>query len=399
MMKYMIDKKIGRTFFCSVVLIFFLIPPASLRAQTGSIPMKDSATIKVKMVNADLYPMFFPYNVGDKWHFDSTYTVKDGYRIYRLWIKEPRQQRMIVRNPSMNINVPGASVPGPQPVFLLKEGATVIVEGDAKDPLALTVKSADKEINDYEKYRTVAKKMEAERWEIIKSIYKTADKKASPEDDARREAIDSTLQEWQKTFVKQHSSSQAALEVFSWYYFLINNREASNTFAGFPEKVRNSELGKTIKAELDAVGVTSEDRVIKPFKEKGLDGNMVDIAAMKGKVVLIDFWGSWCGPCRKSHPHLKAVYEKYKSKGFEIVGVAVENGTKEKQQESWKKAIAEDGINWLNVLNDRETNDIAKEYGVKVFPTKILVDKNGKIVLRIAGDSEELDKKLAELLD
>ena len=158
-------------------------------------------------------------------------------------------------------------------------------------------------------------------------------------------------------------------------------------------------MGKTIKTELDNVGVTSEDRAIKPFKAKGLDGNMVDIAAMKGKVVLIDFWGSWCGPCRKSHPHLKAVYEKYKSKGLEIVGVAVENGTKEKQQESWKKAIAEDGITWLQVLNNRETNDIAKEYGVKVFPTKILVDKNGKIVLRSVGDGNELDEKLAELLD
>lgn len=398
-MKYIVDNKIRRTCFCSVILMLFLIPSASLRAQTGPSSMKDSATIKVKMANAGMYPMFFPYNIGDKWHFDSAYTLKDGYRIYRLWIKEPRQQRMIVRNPSMNINVPGASIPGPQPVFLLKAGATVIVEGDANDPLFLTVKSADKEINDYEKYRSVAKKMEAERWEIIKSIYKTADQKASPEQDARREAIDSSLSEWQKTFVKQHASSYAALEVFSWYYYLINNREASNTLAGFPEKVRNSVLGKTIKTELDNVGVTSEDRVIKPFKAKGLDGNMVDIAAMKGKVVLIDFWGSWCGPCRKSHPHLKAVYEKYKSKGLEIVGVAVENGTKEKQQESWKKAIAEDGITWLQVLNNRETNDIAKEYGVKVFPTKILVDKNGKIVLRSVGDGNELDEKLAELLD
>ena len=399
-MKYMIDKKFRRTCFCSAVLMLFLgVSPASLRAQTGSLSMKDSATIKVKMANAGLYPIFFPYNIGDKWHFDSAYTVKDGYRIYRLWINEPRQQRMIVRNPSMNINIPGASIPGPQPVFLLKEGSTVIVEGDANDPLALTVKSADKEINEYEKYRTVAKKLEAERWEIIKSVYKNSDKKASPEQDARRETVDSLLSEWQKTFVKQHADSYAALEVFSWYYFLINNKEAANTLAGFPEKVRSSVLGKTIKAELDAVGVTSEDRAIIPFKEKGLDGNIVDIAAMKGKVVLIDFWGSWCGPCRKSHPHLKAVYEKYRSKGLEIVGVAVENGTKEKQQENWKKAIAEDGITWLNVLNDRETNDIAKEYGVKVFPTKILVDKNGKIVLRIAGESNELDEKLAELLD
>jgi len=114
---------------------------------------------------------------------------------------------------------------------------------------------------------------------------------------------------------------------------------------------------------------------------------------------LIDFWGSWCEPCRKSHPHLKALYDKYKSRGFEIVGIATESGSKDKKEEAWRKAVKEDNINWLQVLNDPEKTDIVKAYGIAAYPTKVLLDKEGTIILRtVGGEGNELDEKLQELL-
>ena len=82
-------------------------------------------------------------------------------------------------------------------------------------------------------------------------------------------------------------------------------------------------------------------------------GNAVSLTALKGKYVLLDVWGSWCGPCRTSHPHLKELYAKYKNQGLEIVGIAQEYGTLEKSRAAWPKAMAEDGIPWNSGAEQR----------------------------------------------
>ncbi|WP_158085166.1 TlpA family protein disulfide reductase [Niastella vici] len=131
----------------------------------------------------------------------------------------------------------------------------------------------------------------------------------------------------------------------------------------------------------------------------------VDLNALKGRYVLLDFWGSWCRPCRASHPHLKELYAKYKDKGFEIVGIASEHAkTKEDCIAAWKNAIAQDGITWLQVLNNENAVkfDAVKEYSVTAFPTKILLDKDGNIIGRFVGNGnsgEAFYARLAQLLD
>ncbi len=138
--------------------------------------------------------------------------------------------------------------------------------------------------------------------------------------------------------------------------------------------------------------------------KKDMNGKQVDFAALKGKYVLIDFWGSWCGPCRASHPHLKELYAKYKEKGFEIVGVSQEHAeTAEERRKLWTDAIAKDGINWLQVMNNEnlEKFDAVKEFGVLAFPTKILLDREGNIIGRYTGNGaggEAFTIKLEELL-
>ncbi|MFA4870194.1 MAG: TlpA disulfide reductase family protein [Pedobacter sp.] len=117
--------------------------------------------------------------------------------------------------------------------------------------------------------------------------------------------------------------------------------------------------------------------------------------------VLIDFWSSWCFPCGGSHPHLKEVYNKYKDKGFEIVGVAMESATDlEKAKVTWKKAVKDDGIDWIQVLaNDGVASfDPIKAFGMGMFPTKILLNKDGTELARYRGtSSEEFDKKMKEV--
>ena len=127
--------------------------------------------------------------------------------------------------------------------------------------------------------------------------------------------------------------------------------------------------------------------------QAGVDGNPIALSSFKGKVVLIDFWASWCGPCRKEMPNVVKAYAKYKNKGFEIYGVSLDDN-----KDRWVEAIAKDGITWPQVsdLKKWESN-VVRDYNINSIPHTVLLDRDGKIIAKnLRG--EDLEKKLAEVL-
>ena len=140
-------------------------------------------------------------------------------------------------------------------------------------------------------------------------------------------------------------------------------------------------------------------------RKKSAVGSMVDdfslndpsdrpmkFSSLKGHYVLIDFWGSWCRPCHQAFPRLKALYSKYHSKGFEILGLATETDTK-----AWKKDIVKSDLPWLQVVDDN-SHVSAKEFAITEYPTAVLVDPQGKIIARFSYNQEDLrDEKIAAL--
>ncbi|SKB38569.1 Thiol-disulfide isomerase or thioredoxin [Sphingobacterium nematocida] len=126
-----------------------------------------------------------------------------------------------------------------------------------------------------------------------------------------------------------------------------------------------------------------------------------DTKELKGKYVLLDFWGSWCLVCRVSHMDLTKLYDKYKDKGFEIVGVGHEFPKDlDKAKDLWVKAIEKDEITWLNVLNNinLEKFDALKAFQIGLFPTKILIDPNGREIARFySGKKEDLEIKMKSI--
>lgn len=121
---------------------------------------------------------------------------------------------------------------------------------------------------------------------------------------------------------------------------------------------------------------------------------MISLKESLGKVTLIDFWASWCAPCRQENPSVVALYAELHGKGLNIISVSLDNDATK-----WKAAIAKDKLSWTQVSNLKEMQDpIALQYGVTQIPTTILVDSNGKIVARdLFG--EDLKEKILELLD
>jgi peroxiredoxin len=136
-----------------------------------------------------------------------------------------------------------------------------------------------------------------------------------------------------------------------------------------------------------AVGQPAPD-----FKQNDTAGHPVSLSSFRGKYVLLDFWASWCGPCREENPAVVSAYGKYHPRGLEILGVSLDQ-----KEDSWKKAIRADKLTWTH-LSDLQywNNAVAKLYGVQGVPQNFLIDPGGKIIARgLRG--QDLDKKLEEI--
>ena len=123
------------------------------------------------------------------------------------------------------------------------------------------------------------------------------------------------------------------------------------------------------------------------------NGKTVSLSEFKGKVVLLDFWASWCGPCRHNNPKLVKLYNKYHEKGFEIYGVSLDEDMK-----SWKKAVRNDKLNWVQVIDDKgwDARSIAT-YGINFIPSSFLIDRDG-VIRTINAEGPELESSVKDLL-
>ncbi|SHF12217.1 TlpA family protein disulfide reductase [Pedobacter caeni] len=201
----------------------------------------------------------------------------------------------------------------------------------------------------------------------------------------------------QKTFIATYPDA-----LLSWYLLgrMPNFYTADQYIACaslLSAKYRNTGIAKKVTNKVASLKSTAAGTMALNFKGTDQNGQAFELAAKRGKLILLDFWGSWCIPCRAGNPHLKMLSAKYKNMDFEIVGISNEHPkTKEERRAASVGAMWKDGIDWINLLNKDDTDiDVIKAYNITGFPTKILLDKNGKVVLRLtANATNDLDLAL-----
>ncbi|MBO9631478.1 MAG: AhpC/TSA family protein [Chitinophagaceae bacterium] len=296
-------------------------------------------------------------------------------------------------------------VPAPSLEIILNDNSHLTISGTAEDIHLATIKG-DELNKDLQKLHNQENEVFKRTWEMQKAS-----------NNLRREGKDTKESEaaFAKEFTELRKKRKEIREQFvsdypgsfvSMYLIAMNSADykpvdLAKTYKNMPDQYKGSVYGKMVEAKIESSRTTAIGSVAPDFTKPGLDGQFISLSSLRGKYVLVDFWGSWCGPCRRSHPHLKEVYEKYKSKGLEILGVACEKSSDEAEAtQSWKQAVHEDRINWLQVLNNagKDKTDLPTLYGVEGFPTKILLDKDGKVIAKWLGlESEQLDAKLKEV--
>ncbi len=154
----------------------------------------------------------------------------------------------------------------------------------------------------------------------------------------------------------------------------------------------HAELIAPLKTKVNTATGFNQGDVAPDFVQKTPDGKDLKLSDLRGKVVLVDFWASWCGPCRRENPHVKKLYEKYNEKGFEVLGVSLD-----RTKASWEKAIEKDGLEWAHVSDLKGwKNEVAKMYSVSSIPHTILLDQEGRIIARKLR-SPQLEQVLAEI--
>ena len=225
--------------------------------------------------------------------------------------------------------------------------------------------------------------------------YKKKDQAGMDRVDADFEKLTEQKNIKNKQYLKDNASSPIAMFVLKQYAgYDINADDVEPLFLALPETLRTSPAGKDMSEKIETAKKTGIGKMAMDFTQNDTLGNPVSLSSFRGKYVLIDFWASWCGPCRQENPNVVKAFNAYNSKGFTVLGVSLDQPT---AKDKWMKAIHDDNLTWTQVSDLKYwKNDVAVQYGIQAIPQNFLIDPQGKIVGKnLRG--EALNKKLAEL--
>ena len=275
--------------------------------------------------------------------------------------------------------------------FIGVPGESMELTGDAKDRFDITGSKFYKEYHEVDLMLENAKK---ESNEFQKKLSERM-RKGEPQDKLMKEyqeampAIQAKVNQAMLDFIKAHPGYEASAAIIPEFAQEgadkmkeavallsddVKNGRMKAYYQGAIDEVEARAKAEAEAAKKQAVGVEAPD-----FTLNDINGKPLSLSSLRGKYVIIDFWGSWCGWCIKGFPEMKNYYEKYKGK-FEILGVDC-NDTEQK----WKDAVKKNNLPWLHVYNPRDSK-VLGDYGVQGFPTKIIVGPDGKIVKTIVGE-------------
>ncbi len=193
-------------------------------------------------------------------------------------------------------------------------------------------------------------------------------------------------------FIKTHPHSPIGVHILSAYSSVWGKEKTKELYQELSPEMQSSADGRSIQDYISLVQEIKVGAKYVDFEQRDTEGKMIRLSTVKAKYILLEFWGSWCHPCRVENPNLVKTYWRYQPEGFEIVGIAADDN-----KAQWLKAVKDDKLPWVNLCDLKgDNNEVVLMYGIHSFPTNFLIDENGIIIAKnLRG--KQLQEKLAEL--
>jgi peroxiredoxin len=333
--------------------------------------------------------MYLRYSSNGQYITDSV-QPKNGEFKFKGTISEPQEASLIAK-----FKQQGDEKPPRDFVQLFLEPSKI--EFNAKDSLKNnTVKGSSGNTD----FVTLMKQQQSYDFEPLYNTYDSLEKAGDKEgmkktEDAINKLNDEMNEAVYASFVKNHPNSSVTLFALKQYAgWDIDPSKVEPLYNSLSASLKAMPSAKALKQRIDIAKNTAIGNYATDFTQNDTLGKPVSLSSFRGKYLLVDFWASWCGPCRRENPNVVKVFNKFRDKNFTILSVSLDRPD---AKDKWLAAIHKDGLTWTHVSDLKYwDNAVAKQYGIRAIPQNLLLDPQGKIIAKnLRG--EDLDVKLKEV--
>jgi thiol-disulfide isomerase/thioredoxin len=369
----------------------------------AALPGRAQYVLEGKARNYTEKYIYLQYSDDNNKLFKDSAEVKNGAFRLSGAIKEPTMMVLTAHPNSRSYNDTSTIMLFVEPVKM-----TISLEGMNFATAKVTGSASQKQYGDMQDKIAAVNK----RWKVVFDTLSAVNKRSNFEYQELKnwvlEPHHIEMNEIINTSLWQHPDSYVTAYYLRFKATELSEDTLKKWYAGFSPAVKSSRFGKALNEEIKKKSIGVPGAMAAGFSSNDINGQKLSLSDFRGKYVLLDFWASWCLPCRKGNPHLKELYSKYKDKGFEIIGVSDDDS----KPEAWKKAVEKDEIGiWKHVLRGMKrtpeggfdrSEDKSDAYNIHSLPTKILIGPDGKIIGRYGesgGDEEAMDNQLSKIFN
>lgn len=321
-------------------------------------------------------------------------------------ISHPVSARIMFKNTGEVI--PRAQQQNRMREFYIEPGS-LMLSGDPADLKSLKLNGSKTE-SEFEELQAQTSPIREEMEPLEEAFTKEKDHEKAAAIHDQFEPYNARIKKVTYQFFLDHPNSYVTLDMMRYYVSGMSLDSSKAVYHNFNDELKATTVGKELAAKMKTIEAGMPGSMAPGFTKTDINGKPLSLADFKGKYVMLDFWASWCVPCRKSNPHMIEVYNKYHDKGFDVIGIADDDG----KIAVWNAAVAKDGVGiWHQVLrgldwdmirkHELNPNDMDEKYGIASIPTKILIDPKGKIIGRygdsFGGTDEDMDKMLVSIFN